>query len=908
MHQSRSPRRRTAPVLEALQRRTLLSAALQWSPTNEPGSGGWIVSLSVSPHDSSRVLVGGDMLGVGLSTDRGNSWQATTGFKSWEMGSFTWSPTDPNTVWVGSLSGPYKSTDAGQTWAPKRSGLPGVNGGIFTAPIEQVVYDPNADRLLAFGGNRRNFYSNTSGTSWNAVWQSTDGGDTWTRRGTVGTAVAAGVRAAAYVGDDTLLAVVSGQGVFRSVDDGLNWTAVNTGVPTGLKAVNLVADARRNGTAYIGVDRNGSTPGGLWKTTDSGNNWVAINTGLTRTNQGDSSLTSNYPGLAIGGTASPTTLYSSDNGWYSDGIFRSTNGGSNWLAVMDNGGASVPQGFYGAGPSAFVIAVDPNDANAAFAGTSDRVWRTLDGGATWTDVMATKQANGTWKGTGFSGLVTVNVKFNPYADQSAMMSMDDGKLILSSDGLQTFTRPGSSINRYSGGNDITFAGPNGSTMYVTFGQFGGYDGIARSTDGGTNWSYVTKPAGSSGQPTGIYARFDQAASVWAVVGAKLYASTNSGSSWTAVTGAITGASLKWISGDPSNAAKFYITSNQGLWQTTDGGASFTLVSGTPTSLDRVVLDPTNPSRLYVTSWRTGGSTSGLWRLQGGTWTRLRNDPFIQNVAVDPTNANRLIATTNDHPYHDETSATGVWLSVDGGVTWRQENDGLGMTRGEAIAFDPRRPGRVLLGTYGRGFFTGQLDVTPPSITGTFDYDAPRQRVLLNFSEPLGRSLTPADVSLVNTTTGQTFAPSQLELVQLSSTQLQVRWTGASSLSAVLADGNYQLSLAAGSATDGVGNAITAQWNYDFSFLNTDFDRSGSVDFGDLLLLAQRYGQQGTRFSSGDADYNGTTNFSDLLMLAQRYGTSLSTVSSRASGETVGATGNRTTPARRRSNASQIGLI
>ena len=71
---------------------------IHWTPLGEPGSGGWIVGMRFSPLDSRKILVTGDMLGVGLSEDGGASWQSTTGFKSWEMGDATWSPTQPTTV------------------------------------------------------------------------------------------------------------------------------------------------------------------------------------------------------------------------------------------------------------------------------------------------------------------------------------------------------------------------------------------------------------------------------------------------------------------------------------------------------------------------------------------------------------------------------------------------------------------------------------------------------------------------------------------------------------------------------------------------------------------------------------------------------------------------------------------
>src|SRR3569833_1120863 len=83
------------------------SGRLSWKPLEEPGSGGVIVGLAISPHDSRRLLVSGDMLGVGRSDDGGKSWQPTFGFSSWEMADFTFDPRNPNLVWVGSMSGPY---------------------------------------------------------------------------------------------------------------------------------------------------------------------------------------------------------------------------------------------------------------------------------------------------------------------------------------------------------------------------------------------------------------------------------------------------------------------------------------------------------------------------------------------------------------------------------------------------------------------------------------------------------------------------------------------------------------------------------------------------------------------------------------------------------------------------------
>jgi hypothetical protein len=54
-------------------------------------------------------------------------------------------------------------------------------------------------------------------------------------------------------------------------------------------------------------------------------------------------------------------------------------------------------------------------------------------------------------------------------------------------------------------------------------------------------------------------------------------------------------------------------------------------------------------------------------------------------------------------------------------------------------------------------------------------------------------------------------------------------------------------------------------------LRGDSNSDGRVDFGDLLTLAQHYGQTGADWAMGDFDYNGSVGFADLLALAQNYG-------------------------------------
>lgn len=54
----------------------------------------------------------------------------------------------------------------------------------------------------------------------------------------------------------------------------------------------------------------------------------------------------------------------------------------------------------------------------------------------------------------------------------------------------------------------------------------------------------------------------------------------------------------------------------------------------------------------------------------------------------------------------------------------------------------------------------------------------------------------------------------------------------------------------------------------------DANLDGTVNFPDLVILAQNYNGQGRNFTQGDFNYDTKVDFTDLVMLAQRYGTSL----------------------------------
>jgi len=161
-----------------------------------------------------------------------------------------------------------------------------------------------------------------------------------------------------------------------------------------------------------------------------------------------------------------------------------------------------------------------------------------------------------------------------------------------------------------------------------------------------------------------------------------------------------------------------------------------------------------------------------------------------------------------------------------------------------------------------------LDRVAPAIAArALDYSVNPNRVRVTFSEDV-KSLSRDDLQIKALTAGAPAVPGFAGFSYDAATHVAV-WTFASPL----ADGDYRATLAAGSLTDLAGNAI-ALATFDFFSFKGDANHDRSVDFNDLVILAQNYNTAGKTFGQGDLNYDGRVDFNDLVILAQRYNTSL----------------------------------
>jgi photosystem II stability/assembly factor-like uncharacterized protein len=243
------------------------------------------------------------------------------------------------TVYAGTAyGGVFRTVDRGASWQAANSGLLGLD-------VAMLAVAPGGTTLYA-GSERGLFRSDDSAATWHA-----------TGFPDVPTALALAPGAPA-----TLYAADSGN-VYRSDDGGGTWTVVHV-LPYGLPTAALAVDAGSPQHVYYGT--GSSDLGGLI---------LVSRTGGKQWRQVTLPSVSNLLNLAAD-PAHPGTVYAATD----DAVYVSRNGGGTWAPVP-----GLPLGTYTA---VGFVAGAPGTVWAATDQARGRLWKSTDGGKTWTFTLA----------------------------------------------------------------------------------------------------------------------------------------------------------------------------------------------------------------------------------------------------------------------------------------------------------------------------------------------------------------------------------------------------------------------------------------------------------------------------------------------------------------------------------------
>ena len=293
-------------------------------------------------------------------------------------------PEQPNVFYMAAVNGGvWKTDDAGRTWAPVFDGQPtGSVGALAIAPsYPDIIYAGSGEGLqrpdLSVG---------------NGIYKSTDGGRTWKQFGLRDAQQIANILVDPRDPNRVFVAAVghpygpnAERGVFRSTDGGETWQKVlyrdeNTGAsdlafdPTNPQTIYAVLWAARVAPWEVRSGESFITAGsGLYKSADGGDTWKPLTKGLPGAEERLGRI-----GIAVA-PSQPQRLYASVEAGKKAGVYRSDDGGESWTQVNDD------RRIGGRGPGAMGIAVAPDNPDVVYVANTS-TYRSADGGHTFTAI------------------------------------------------------------------------------------------------------------------------------------------------------------------------------------------------------------------------------------------------------------------------------------------------------------------------------------------------------------------------------------------------------------------------------------------------------------------------------------------------------------------------------------------
>jgi Uncharacterized protein related to plant photosystem II stability/assembly factor len=408
-------------------------------------------------------------------------------------------------------------------------------------------------------------------------------------------------------------------------------------------------------------------------------------------------------GTVEGVVGQPNVYYYGATG---GGVWKSTDGGANWINVSDG---SFKTGSVGS------IAVAPSDSNIVYVGmgeetvrgnvsSGDGVYRSPDGGKTW-------------KNVGLSDTQQISrVRVNPKDPNTVYVAAighvwgnnEERGVFRTKDGGKTWEKI-LYRNPETGAIDLVIDPSNPNTLYAALWQFGrkpyrmdsGGDGggLFKSTDGGDSWTEISK---NKGMPAGVLGKINITVSpvnanrLWAMIEAKdggLYRSDDAGETWQRINEGANIRQRPWyfnrVYADTQNENTVYVL-NVSFHRSIDGGRTFSSVETPHGDNHDLWIDPQNAKRMI--EGNDGGSnvsTDG-----GATWTDQKQ----------PTAQFYRVALDNDFPYNiygaqqDNSTVRIASRSDDFAITERNWYD-VGGGESGWIAPDPENSNIVYAGSY-----------------------------------------------------------------------------------------------------------------------------------------------------------------------------------------------------------------
>ena len=381
--------------------------------------------------------------------------------------------------------------------------------------------------------------------------------------------------------------------------------------------------------------------------------------------------------------SNPNVMYAGSEG----GIYKTSDGGATWTWVGD----IYMQ--YGDTPSttSFATLLDlqiaPDNPELVYAGTETGIYISQNGGRDWTNTKP--------------GYVFVNsIAVDPTNPSNILIGVgrsyaqSDHEIIgifKSTDGGETWVEK---LPRESTGEEldsvetIIFDTNDAQTVYAgtrKWDELGGYNsGLRKSIDGGETWSPLKEGLARSVYALAMTPSGFSPATIYAYAdrysSGDIYASTDQGTTWDALLKPDP-AGYSFLEVDPGNAKQFYTSGSDSLYKYNNDTEQWTEIAAGEFSTrpSSMVIDP-QTGDLFV-----GVSQGGIFQSgDGGSQWVSSNliNTNINDLAVDPNNSQTAYAAIDGF---------GFWLAKtnNSGDAWDYLLNSV--TYLNAVAIDPHNP-------------------------------------------------------------------------------------------------------------------------------------------------------------------------------------------------------------------------
>jgi photosystem II stability/assembly factor-like uncharacterized protein len=558
--------------------------------------------IAVSPNFDvdGTLLLGSASDGIFQSTDAGATWvSVSTTQPSPPVNGLAFSPgfSSDQTAFAATNSGVLISTDGGNTWAASNAGLSDTN-------VNSITLSPNylQDATLWVA------------TAVGGVFESTNQGAAWAAAPLINRELSPLTTshyhnvAAANGASGITLMLATYEGLWTSPATSISWQYIDT-MPTRLVrhmpiSPNFANDQTLFANTYGGGNLWTTTGGASWVFQNTGMRlpytdaaaissnfandqtaWSATNDVLERTVNGGATWTSmaalgahtHVRGLAVSPTFAhdATVLIGTDNEpaatyppyvtyqgnqYPNQGLFLSTNGGKNWIPTSLGG------------PPVDSIAISPGfatDQTAFAASSSSGLYKSTDGGMTWTSIPLPDSIIKL-------GIVTLSPAFT--TDQVVYVVPTTGGILKSTNGGSTW----SSLTRIQHLVVLDLQLSPNYAVDHTFFAATLQSGVMKSTNGGNALLPLSGFPDSFVTALAISPNFTNDQTVFAAAYHSIFKSVNGGSSWTDMIEPARIEESRTVDSNTSGQPPPTIT-YQGSWSSTSSASASTEAVMTTTS-------------------------------------------------------------------------------------------------------------------------------------------------------------------------------------------------------------------------------------------------------------------------------------------------------------------------------------